>query len=724
MELMELYNQIQNPINDPQIMEKLIEIYANSSEIGGFYTKVTKIVKKEYKKGEHYIEDADKFYSMMFNKWKNNIVTMSKDELYRLGYGEDFIKMKKYLETISDISTKEEANNIFFGSKNDKELEDALEKYRWTRHGEMSGWIHVSTESITSKKEIYPKIEHRLYLNTESIDIYKIVTYLVEKCDKYNLPYYFKFDEIASRDDTIVIYLPTENLTKYVEILREIKNDHPELIERIKSPSILTGKIDKWIGYGSHPIDKTVSYNQVRSKIIESSIDQVLNKWIMDHINKQIIYRGQKIKFQDYITIKVTENLIKTLEEKFISYETNDKKVAQKNGITYNQIDVINKLGYSLQDIKSPQFKQNIYKILSNKMETIIYKVCNNYEDVKSIIINVRNGKQISFERHMLLDTIKNLSLIAKNDKNFIQSVQLQIKDNVGQYGIDAEKFCFDIKRKERMLEVSAQIKEKQQQLRKIHEANQSKEQKTIELPDLNKKQNMNLETVDVQTLPQIINPSLMQKRMKLPNGVEIPAKQYIQEIVYPQLPSTGVIILKNGNLLSIQQFIEECVMFECQEKYNGDFSRYMTENTRNNIGVISFEYNDNKKEINPVEITNFINPTLLEKKMILPNGANISAKQYIQEYFVPHIPANGRITLSNGNNISVIQYIEEILMYEGQEKYNGDISKILFNTTRNNVGTVNTDLSKIQNTIMQYKNQVEELNKKQEADMEGGLKK
>ena len=93
MELMELYNQIQNPINDPQIMEKLIEIYANSSEIGGFYTKVTKIVKKEYKKGEHYIEDADKFYSMMFNKWKNNIVTMSKDELYRLGYGEDFIKI-------------------------------------------------------------------------------------------------------------------------------------------------------------------------------------------------------------------------------------------------------------------------------------------------------------------------------------------------------------------------------------------------------------------------------------------------------------------------------------------------------------------------------------------------------------------------------------------------------------------------------------------------------
>ena len=39
----------------------------------------------------------------------------------------------------------------------------------------------------------------------------------VELCDEHHLPYYFKFDQFANRDDTIVIYSSTENLTKYVE---------------------------------------------------------------------------------------------------------------------------------------------------------------------------------------------------------------------------------------------------------------------------------------------------------------------------------------------------------------------------------------------------------------------------------------------------------------------------------------------------------------------------
>ena len=72
---------------------------------------------------------------------------------------------------------------------------------------------------------------------------------------------------------------------------------------------------------------------------------------------------------------------------------------------------------------------------------------------------------------------------------------------------------------------------------------------------------------------------------MKLPNGAEISARQYIQEIVFPLLPKNGVVILDNGGVLSVKQFIEECVMYECQEKYNGDFPRYMAEKTRNNLG-------------------------------------------------------------------------------------------------------------------------------------------
>ena len=98
MELMELYDKINNPIDDLSVIEKLINAYANSSKgLGGYYRQLTKTAQKEHNKGQYYPYDADKFYSMLFNKWKNSIVAMTREEfieLYKRGsYGQDFIKM-------------------------------------------------------------------------------------------------------------------------------------------------------------------------------------------------------------------------------------------------------------------------------------------------------------------------------------------------------------------------------------------------------------------------------------------------------------------------------------------------------------------------------------------------------------------------------------------------------------------------------------------------------
>lgn len=718
MELMELYNQIHNPIDDLSVIEKLINAYANSSKgFGGYYGQLTKTVQKEHNKGQYYREDGDKFYAMLFNKWKNSIVAMTRDEfveLYKRGsYGQDFIKMRNYLKNIPDVSTRKEADEIFYGNKGDKELEEALEKYSWKSFGEGSGWIHVCSRYLTAKKDQYPNIEHRLYLDTESLDTYKMTTYLVEKCDEHHLPYYFKFDQYADRDDTIVIYSSTENLTKYVEILQEIKREHPELVSRAKEPPILTGKIDGWIGYGSEPAKtpdgQRHSFNEIRAKVLENSIGKVTKQWIMNHRNQQITYQGQKMLFQEYIAMKSTEKLIADLERRYISYEENDKKVAQSNGTSYNPATVKDRLGYTLHDVRSLQFKQNIYRVLRDKMISSLLQVYNgSYKDMDTINMNVRNGKQITFSGYDLETIIQQLSVsISKNDSNFISSVQAEIKNNAKQYGIDSEKFCFDTKARETMRTMAAQQEaQRQQQARQVEpKIKQPQNDKVVSTKSID------MNSLDVQTLPEIINPALMERKMKLPNGAEIPAKQYIQEIVYPQLPKNGIVILDNGAVLTVKQFIEEGVMFECQEKYNGDFPRYMAERTRNNLGVVSIGNGDEKYEINPVEITEFINPALLEKKVKLPNGVEISARQYIQEVYSPHIPANGRVTLRNGVDISVKQYIEEELLWEGQEKYNGDISQILYNSTRNNTGTINSDSQQLQQTLIEIKNQTDSLN-------------
>lgn len=754
MELMEIYNQIHNPIDDPRVIEKLINAYANLSKgFGGFYGQLTKTVQKEHNKGQYYREDADRFYAMLFNKWKNSIVAMTRDEfvqLYRKGsYGQDFIKMRNYLKNVPDVSTMKEADEIFYGNKGDKELESALDKYSWKSFGGESGWIHVCSRYLTAKKDQYPNVEHRLYLDTESLDTYKMITYLVEKCDEHHLPYYFKFDQYANRDDTIVIYSSTENLTKYVEILQEIKKEHPDLVSRAKEPPVLTGQIDGWIGYGSEPSKtpdgKRQSFNEVRAKTLEHSIGTVTKQWIMSHRNQEITYQNQKLSFQDYVAMKSAEKLVADLEKRFLYYEEKDKKVAQRNGKTYNQLTVIDRLGYALQDVRSSQFKQSVYRILKDHMGTLLPRICNgSYKDMDTINMTVRNGKKITFSGDDLETIIQRLSVnIAKNDPNFIPTVQATIKKEASQYGIDSEKFCFDTKAREKMRTITAQKEaQRQQQVQQQPPVSNTPQQTVLTngTADPNKylgasgenhevmeqtvnaedTKSVDLSSLDVQTLPQMINPALMERKMKLPNGAEIPAKQYIQEVVYPQLPKNGVVILDNGAILPVKQFIEEGVMFECQEKYNGDFPKYMAERTRSNLGVVTVGNGDERYDLNPVEITEYINPALLDKRVKLPNGVEISARQYIQEVYAPHIPANGMVTLSNGAEIPVKQYIEEVLLWEGQEKYNGDIEQILYNTTRNNTGIVNADPKNLQEALIKMRTQTESIEQQQSVGGHG----
>ena len=474
MELMELYDQIRNPLDDPNVIEKLIKAFANKSNgSGGYYSRLIRTVQKKYK-GLYSQKDADKFYAMLFNIWKNNILAMTKDEFMKLReageYGPDFAKMRNYLSKIHDVSTQKEADEIFYGRKGDAKLENALEKYSWRSFGKSTGWVHVCSKYLTAKKDPYPNIEHRLYLNTESIDTYKILTYLVEKCAEHHLPYYFKFDQKANRDDNVVLYSSSENITKYIEILQEIKREHPELISRVKDPPVLTGKIDGWIGYGSQPEKipgrKKYSFNAVRAELLDKSIDKVTKQWVMKYRNQEITHQCQRISLQDYIAVKATEKLAADLESDYLHWEDEAKKSAQAKGTSYNPTTVINRLGYTLEDARSPQVKQNIYEFLRDKIIASLPNICNgSYKDVETIKMDVRNGKQISFSGDMLDIVIQKISLnILRKDPNFIKSVQAEIKNNAKQYGIDSEKFCFGIHTREKIKGITVQQEQQMQQ--------------------------------------------------------------------------------------------------------------------------------------------------------------------------------------------------------------------------------------------------------------------
>ena len=312
MNLTDIYNNSLNPIDDKATMEKLLEAYSNLNG-HSFYSKLVDFTVKDKIHGRYNVYYSDKLFSTLFNKWKNSIVSMTRPEfidLYLNGsYGQDLVVLRKFLKTVEDVKTQKEANEIMYHKYDDEVLNEAMDKYRYTAFGEGSGWEHINSRYLTAKKDKHPNIEHRLYLNTNSTDTHELLCYFIEKCDKYKIPYYYKFDFEGRRDDTIVIYSDTERLKDYIKILREIKQEHEELIGRCKNPPILTAKIDGWIGYGSEP-DRTKegklqSFNGVRSPLIYSAIDNKTKDWIYNHKDIQISYGNIKQSFQDFLIDKI-----------------------------------------------------------------------------------------------------------------------------------------------------------------------------------------------------------------------------------------------------------------------------------------------------------------------------------------------------------------------------------------------------------------------------------
>ncbi|MBR3229929.1 MAG: hypothetical protein IKF91_03785 [Bacilli bacterium] len=443
MTLMELYDSIKNPLEDSDVIKRLISAYASSAlSLGGFYSKLINTVQKEHVNGQYYVKDADKFYSMMFNKWKNSIVSMTKDdfdELYRRGsFGLDFIKMREYLKSVPDVSTMEESNEIFSGSKVDAELKKALDKYKWSSFGENSGWVHVCSRYLTAKKDEYPNVEHRLYLNTESLDTYKMITLFVQKCDEYHLPYYFKFDEYADRDDTIVVYSSTENLSKYIDILEEIKRENPLLVSRIKKPPVLTGQLDGFIGYGSEPLKtsdgKLQSFNGVRSKIIEDVLSKLFRKYVGD--NYDSIRNG--------LIAKINETIIEDAK-----WDYNDRLRVLKNrekkfGEKFDPNDAFDYYGYKPGDIDSDSFKQLVNRIVSSTIDNILQGFIDGGR-IGNIKIPVSNGKFINFYNSRITDCINSyVAQLVIQDEDFINQVRDNINESIKDTDIDSDKFCFD----------------------------------------------------------------------------------------------------------------------------------------------------------------------------------------------------------------------------------------------------------------------------------------
>ena len=124
---MNIYNEIQNPINNDDTLKKIIETYAKCEEKHrDFYTSIMQCTDKEHI-DQWFQSDEDYLFAVLFNTWKENITKITPIKFQKLYghkgefYDKDFRELQNYLDGISDISTKEEFDQIMHkkhGSQN------------------------------------------------------------------------------------------------------------------------------------------------------------------------------------------------------------------------------------------------------------------------------------------------------------------------------------------------------------------------------------------------------------------------------------------------------------------------------------------------------------------------------------------------------------------------------------------------------------------------------
>ena len=694
----DLYNNISNPLDDDALLDYIIDCYSDNRSI---YNSITKyhLSQKKYHNGEYYPAKKDAYWVKLFNIWKNSVLSLSNNNRVHNG---ELGELINYLRNMPEVKTADE----FWALANDEN--NLISRYGFQTLGEYSSWYHIDSSELSFHTHSRPPIEHRLYLNSESIDTFDIATLFTDKCMQRGIPFYYKFDDYADRDDSLVIYSSSQYLKYYIEILRELKRENPDLFSRLCDPPSMSGKIDGWIGYGSEPErgsnGNLRSFNEVRANAIKRALEKTTNEWIFRNINKKVRQGNRETTIGEIIESRIVNSLYNVYYDRFNNYKN------RGNASAFYEL-----YGLVEGDFTSGNFKNLLYYNIHQNFNSIINRGVQNSISCPPITIHTRENKIIHIYYSNYEAQFKKMgSEIRRNDPSYKRSLKKNIEVEFQREGIDIKKSCFDIDKFESLLKDDQEVElarqtRLQEEQRKLQEERQraeerarlerqrrAEEQRRLqeERERLLREQRAKQEAkrkreaasssgIDFNRLCSMLDNRVLNKRMVLPNGSVISGKEYLRNYVFPHIPENGKFILKSGAEMSYLQFIDGFVMFIGQAEYSGDMAKLMEDNVVANKGSIVI----NGRRIKASEIVNYCNPDILAKSVRFPNGKAGKFKDYVSTYFSKYIPENGRFILENGSEISATQYIEEYVYRMGQSKYSGNASNLLFNTTRANKG-------------------------------------
>ena len=396
---MTIFDEIINPFDRENTIDKLIDIYINQRTTSGdgMYYLMTRpekenndthieYIKKfhQYIKNENYSqlfnnikavnpEMYDSFFEQLINKTdeKNRKELISKiksDTLYPLSrfrkIFENFDTFDDFYNYYNDIdydvirelrnmvlytySKEEHYNKLKDQGYSDSQLSEIdlyddfmrnLDKKFYGGMGVMGVHVEPSRFHIVGTDFKREKADIKFYLNADA-NTYKVARLFQEECENQGLNYYYKvvdpYDEYT-RNDKMCIYSSYENVDKFLSIIRKIKEENKDIV--FSEPPILSGTIDGYIGVGQDRIvDEKTSYNHTMALICFEEIDKMCKDIPRNQI-KMIVdsYPDKKEELKNNI-IKRASNLGLSEEKICLKEEAINKLNIEDRSITKQSI--------------------------------------------------------------------------------------------------------------------------------------------------------------------------------------------------------------------------------------------------------------------------------------------------------------------------------------------------------------------------------------------------
>lgn len=224
--------------------------------------------------------------SLTYKKINNSEENIERDEDTRK------LIEKIYSIGTSDLHKDKNKPGIYYGGN----------QY-WTKVSSQHEPFDPHEDSSISKRD---GLLYRFYLNLKGKEKSDFVLEYLERCQKEELPFCFKFSKTALRPDQIIILSRIQDFEKNFDILQELTKG-----KKLGEIPMFIGKHDSGIGIAEEYYYRYMSPTQIRIELIKPAII----KYLCDH--KEELYS----KLTDYERGTIDYYLEERFEKKYTRYK-------------------------------------------------------------------------------------------------------------------------------------------------------------------------------------------------------------------------------------------------------------------------------------------------------------------------------------------------------------------------------------------------------------------